>query len=69
VFGVPCLTARANTERPITVTKGTNTLVFDERALEKTLKQIDAGAYKKGSVPEKWDGKASKRICDVLEKN
>lgn len=68
-FGVPCLTARANTERPITVTKGTNTLVFDERALEKTLKQINAGAYKKGSVPEKWDGKASKRICDILEKS
>lgn len=68
VLGVPCLTARANTERPITVTKGTNTLVFDERALEKVLNQIDAGAYKKGVVPEKWDGKASQRICDVLEK-
>ncbi len=69
VLRVPCLTLRRNTERPVTVTCGTNTVVdLNAALLEKTLARISAGDYKKGRVPEKWDGRASQRICDVLEK-
>jgi UDP-N-acetylglucosamine 2-epimerase (non-hydrolysing) len=69
VLRTPCLTLRRNTERPVTVTQGTNTVVnLNEALLAKTLEHISAGSYKKGGVPEKWDGGASRRICSVLEK-
>lgn len=66
-FGVPCLTLRDTTERPVTVTEGTNTLTGRDRAtilncLDATL----AGRGKAGRVPELWDGVAGPRITSVL---
>jgi UDP-N-acetylglucosamine 2-epimerase (non-hydrolysing) len=64
---VPCLTLRSNTERPITVTIGTNTLVGqDGRKLASELSAILEGRGKRGSVPPLWDGHAGERIADVL---
>lgn len=66
-LGIPCLTLRNTTERPITVTQGTNTLVGngDERVIEEAFRILD-GKGKKGSCPELWDGKAAERIVEVL---
>jgi len=67
-LGIPCLTIRENTERPITIEIGTNTLVgSDMEKLKKSITDILQGQYKKGQIPEKWDGKASKRIVQILE--
>ncbi|MEO8146884.1 MAG: UDP-N-acetylglucosamine 2-epimerase (non-hydrolyzing) [Bacteroidia bacterium] len=65
---VPCLTLRANTERPSTVTIGSNELVpFDIDTVEQKIKSIIDGTYKKGSVPPLWDGKSTDRILEVLK--
>lgn len=62
---VPCLTLRENTERPVTVEIGTNTLVnIEPNEILGYIQQIQNGTYKKGSVPELWDGKATERILD-----
>ena len=67
-LGVPCLTARANTERPITVTTGTNRLVESNReALVAAARVALNGKWKNGAVPELWDGQAARRIVRVLE--
>lgn len=64
---VPCLTLRANTERPVTVTEGTSTLVgTDTDLLERLVSKILAGAYKAGSVPDLWDGAAAPRIVERI---
>lgn len=64
---VPCLTVRKNTERPSTITEGTNVLVnFVKEDIEVYLKQIIAGTYKKGSIPKYWDGNATERILAIL---
>lgn len=69
VMGVPCLTLRDNTERPETVTVGTNELIgTDPAKLAPALARLMAGQWKKGSVPEKWDGQAAKRIVVELER-
>jgi UDP-N-acetylglucosamine 2-epimerase (non-hydrolysing) len=66
---VPCLTLRPNTERPITCTKGTNTLIpFDLEIIKNYLQQIEHGTYKKGTIPKFWDGKATERIFENLTK-
>ena len=66
-LGVPCLTMRENTERPITVTDGTSTLVGNDAThLKLCLHQVIDGSYKKGRCPELWDGKASERIAKIL---
>src|SRR5690606_6503236 len=63
-LGTPCLTLRTTTERPVTVDVGTNTLVGDDpAALEPYIDQILSGTYKKGSIPEYWDGNAGTRIA------
>jgi UDP-N-acetylglucosamine 2-epimerase (non-hydrolysing) len=65
---VPCLTIRSNTERPITLTMGTNILVGqDSRKLTLELSAILEGRGKRGSVPPLWDGHAGERIAVVLE--
>jgi UDP-N-acetylglucosamine 2-epimerase (non-hydrolysing) len=67
-LGIPCLTMRANTERPVTVTIGTNTLTGDDLGLLRTsIAGILAGRGKRGGIPPLWDGRASERIADVLE--
>jgi UDP-N-acetylglucosamine 2-epimerase (non-hydrolysing) len=66
-LGVPCLTVRENTERPITVTLGTNILVGHDRdTLKWELSKILAGRAKKGGIPPLWDGRAGVRIADIL---
>jgi UDP-N-acetylglucosamine 2-epimerase (non-hydrolysing) len=64
---VPCITMRNNTERPITITCGTNILVGDSpEEILKTAFTILDGKAKKGSVPPLWDGKAGSRIVEIL---
>jgi UDP-N-acetylglucosamine 2-epimerase (non-hydrolysing) len=66
-LGVPCLTMRDTTERPITVEDGTNTIVGRDRALAlRLIDEILAGGGKRGRVPELWDGAAAERIADHL---
>jgi UDP-N-acetylglucosamine 2-epimerase (non-hydrolysing) len=68
-LGVPCLTVRENTERPITVSIGTNVLVGrDREKLRTELSRVLAGKAKKGSVPPLWDGHAGERIAEILVK-
>jgi UDP-N-acetylglucosamine 2-epimerase (non-hydrolysing) len=66
-LGVPCLTMRENTERPITIAEGTNTLVGRDRArILALVEQIVTGGGKRGRVPECWDGRAAPRIAAHL---
>mgnify|MGYP000846135171 CR=1 FL=1 len=66
---VPCLTLRPNTERPITVTMGSNELVpFEIEKILKKVNQIKIGTYKSGNIPPLWDGKTTARILEVLNK-
>jgi UDP-N-acetylglucosamine 2-epimerase (non-hydrolysing) len=66
---VPCLTLRSNTERPITVTMGTNILVGQDGAtLRVELNKILEGKAKKGTVPPLWEGRAGQRIAEILNK-
>jgi UDP-N-acetylglucosamine 2-epimerase (non-hydrolysing) len=66
-LGIPCLTIRENTERPVTVSEGTNTLVgVDPRRIVDEAMRVLSGAGKAGRVPALWDGGASERITDVL---
>jgi UDP-N-acetylglucosamine 2-epimerase (non-hydrolysing) len=66
-LGVPCLTVRNNTERPITVTVGTNVLVGQEMdTLNTEIAKVISGDAKRGEKPPLWDGQASERIADVL---
>ena len=66
-LGVPCLTLRENTERPITAEQGTNTLVGrDVQAIRAGVDQILSGQGKRGRVPELWDGRAAERIAADL---
>ncbi len=66
-LGVPCFTLRENTERPVTITHGTNTLVGQDAAkLKAGIEALLNGHRKPGLVPELWDGHAAERIADVL---
>ncbi|CAN5881966.1 UDP-N-acetylglucosamine 2-epimerase (non-hydrolyzing) [soil metagenome] len=66
---VPCLTLRPNTERPITITTGTNELVpFEIGVIKERIAVIEKGEYKKGAIPEHWDGHATERIFEILNR-
>ncbi len=69
VMGIPCMTLRDNTERPETITIGTNELIgTDPRNISPAMDTLFAGQWKKGDIPVKWDGRSAERIIDVLEK-
>lgn len=69
VMGVPCMTLRTSTERPETINIGTNELLgTDPAALKPALDRLFAGEWKKGGIPEKWDGKTAARIVTELER-
>jgi UDP-N-acetylglucosamine 2-epimerase (non-hydrolysing) len=68
VYQIPCITLRANTERPITITQGTSELAASQKdVIIKFAQQILNGDWKKGSIPELWDGKTAGRIVETLE--
>jgi len=67
VMGIPCMTLRNNTERPETITLGTNELIgTNPKAIKPALEKLFAGQWKKGQIPQWWDGKTSERIVDIL---
>ncbi|NQU86583.1 MAG: UDP-N-acetylglucosamine 2-epimerase (non-hydrolyzing) [Mariniphaga sp.] len=67
VMGIPCITLRDNTERPETITIGTNELIgTDPKAIKPTMEKLFSGKWKKGSIPELWDGKTAERIVEKL---
>ena len=67
VMGIPCMTLRNNTERPETVKIGSNELIgTDPRAIKPAMEKLFSGNWKKGSIPELWDGKTSERIVNHL---
>jgi UDP-N-acetylglucosamine 2-epimerase (non-hydrolysing) len=68
-MGIPCITMRANTERPETVTIGTNVLIGNSSAaLSAELGRVFNGGWKKSGVPELWDGNTAERIVSALLK-
>ncbi len=68
VLGIPCITLRENTERPVTVVEGTNEVVgTDPEKILAAVERVLAGEWKKGGKPHGWDGKAGERIVAVLE--
>jgi UDP-N-acetylglucosamine 2-epimerase (non-hydrolysing) len=68
MLGVPCLTLRDNTERPETISVGTNELIgTNPAAVGPALDRLFAGKWKKGGVPENWDGKTGERIVTILD--
>jgi len=67
VLGVPCFTIRDNTERPVTITEGTNTLVgADAGGLERAFRALCDGKSRPSRIPELWDGHAGERIAEIL---
>jgi len=69
VMGIPCITLRNNTERPETVSLGTNELIgTDPKAIKPVLKKLFSGNWKKGRIPKKWDGKTAERIISIITK-
>ena len=67
VMGIPCMTLRDNTERPETITIGTNELLgTNPKAIKPAMEKLFSGEWKKGEIPELWDGKTSERIIEHL---
>jgi UDP-N-acetylglucosamine 2-epimerase (non-hydrolysing) len=68
-LGVPCFTLRANTERPVTVRAGTNTLLgLEPERIADTLPALAAPFRRDATIPPLWDGRAAERVGDVLER-
>ncbi|MCH2023551.1 MAG: UDP-N-acetylglucosamine 2-epimerase (non-hydrolyzing) [Saprospiraceae bacterium] len=69
-LGVPCFTLRENTERPETITLGTNELIgLNHKKIIAAFNKLKSDNWKKGEIPELWDGKTSERIVNTLLKN
>jgi UDP-N-acetylglucosamine 2-epimerase (non-hydrolysing) len=69
VMGIPCMTLRDNTERPETVSIGTNELIgTNPKNIAPAMQKINAGLWKKGEIPKLWDGKTAERIVKTLLK-
>jgi UDP-N-acetylglucosamine 2-epimerase (non-hydrolysing) len=69
VYGIPCITLRENTERPVTIWEGTNELAgCDTQKIISFARKIMDGQWKTGKVPDLWDGHSAQRIIEVLEK-
>ncbi len=69
VLSIPCMTLRNTTERPETVTIGTNELLgTDPKQIKPAMERLFAGQWKSGAIPEMWDGKTSERIVAILER-
>jgi UDP-N-acetylglucosamine 2-epimerase (non-hydrolysing) len=67
VMRIPCITLRNNTERPETISVGTNELIgTNPKAIKPALEKLFSGNWKKGGIPELWDGKAAERIINIL---
>lgn len=67
VMGIPCMTLRDTTERPETITEGTNELIgTDPKAIAPAMEKLFSGNWKQGQVPERWDGKTASRIVAIL---
>lgn len=67
VLGIPCITLRNNTERPETVTEGTNVMIGEDLdKLMEVLDNVQKGEWKKGTIPELWDGRTGERIVKIL---
>lgn len=67
VMGIPCMTLRDNTERPETTTLGTNELLgTNPKAIKPAMDLLFSGKWKKGTIPELWDGKTAQRIVNTL---
>ena len=71
VLGIPCITLRNNTERPITTEQGTNILVSTDKneVIESSLKVINIKIKLKNKIPDLWDGNAAKRIVDIIRED
>jgi UDP-N-acetylglucosamine 2-epimerase (non-hydrolysing) len=68
VFGIPCMTLRANTERPETISIGTNVLIgTNPKSIAPAMEKLLNGHWKKGSIPPLWDGQTGSRIISILE--
>jgi UDP-N-acetylglucosamine 2-epimerase (non-hydrolysing) len=67
VLGIPCLTLRDTTERPITLTRGTNILVHNNKTkIVEATRKILKGQNQKANRPKLWDGKTAERIANIL---
>jgi UDP-N-acetylglucosamine 2-epimerase (non-hydrolysing) len=68
-LGVPCVTLRENTERPITVEEGTNVVAgTDPQRIKDAVSRVLRGEGKQGRRPQLWDGRAAERIVDILRR-
>jgi UDP-N-acetylglucosamine 2-epimerase (non-hydrolysing) len=69
VMGVPCMTLRDNTERPETITEGTNELIgTNPKAIKPAMEKLFSGNWKTGQIPHLWDGQTAERIVNILLK-
>lgn len=67
VMGIPCMTLRDNTERPETITEGTNELIgTNPKAIQPAMEKLFSGNWKKGNIPHLWDGNTAERIVEKI---
>ena len=67
-MGIPCITYRSSTERPATITTGSNVLTMNKHEILNYTKDIMLGTFKKGKIPHLWDGRSGERIALILKR-